>query len=76
MSLLTEEELRILRPILGEVDPDIASRWLAPSPDDEEVDEVLALWRRHQGMAITLAKKDWATRAEENRTTLGARRSA
>jgi hypothetical protein len=73
---LTEEELRILRPILGEVDPDVTSRWLAPSPDDAEIEVILAQWRRHREMALALAKKDWAKRAEEIRANLAQRRAA
>jgi WD40 repeat protein len=49
---LTEEELRTLRPILGEVNPDVTSRWLAPSPDDGEVEAALVQWRRHREMAL------------------------
>lgn len=28
---LTDDELRLVRPILGEIDPDVVSRWLATS---------------------------------------------
>jgi WD40 repeat protein len=73
---LTEHELRILRPILGEVDPDVTSRWLAPSPDDAEIEAILAQWRRNREMALALAKKDWAKRAEEIRANLAQRRAA
>jgi hypothetical protein len=79
MGRLTEEELRILRPILGEVDPDVTSRWLAPSPDpaeDAEIDAILAQWRRHREMALALAKRDWTARAERIRADLVARRAA
>jgi WD40 repeat protein len=62
---LTEEELRILRPILGAVDPDVTSRWLAPSPEDAEIEAILAQWRRHREMALALATNDRAGRAEE-----------
>jgi len=60
---LTEEEIRILRPILAEVDSDVVTRWLAPSPHDAEIEAILAQWRHHRGMALAISRKDWAAHA-------------
>jgi hypothetical protein len=64
---LTNDELRTLRPIIGEVDPDVTSRWLAPSPDDGEIQAILARWGRHREMAWALAEQTWARRGKEVR---------
>jgi dipeptidyl aminopeptidase/acylaminoacyl peptidase len=72
---LTEGELRILRPIVGEVDPDVASRWLKPSPDDAVIEAILAQRRRYREVALALVKKDWANRVEEIRADLARRRA-
>jgi hypothetical protein len=60
---LTEDELPTLRPLLGEVDPDMVARWLEPLPDraeEAEMEAALARWHRHREMIRTLARKDWA----------------
>ena len=62
---LTGQELRLLRPLLGEVDADVVSRWLAPSTDDAEIEAILARWRSHREMALALAREVWAARAAE-----------
>lgn len=72
---LTEGELRILRPIMVEVDPDVVSRWLAPTSDakeEAEIEAALDRWRRHREMALALAKNDWALRAAEIKNNLAA----
>jgi hypothetical protein len=38
-----------------------------PRADDEEIEEALAQWRRHREMAVALAKKAWANRADRIR---------
>jgi WD40 repeat protein len=76
---LTDEELRVLRPLLGEsIDPDLVSRWLEPSPDtaeEAEIEAALAQWRRHREMALALAREDWAACAAEINTDLANRRA-
>src|SRR5262249_28129636 len=70
---LTEEELRILRPILGEVDPDVVSRWLKPSPDpaeEAEIEAALGQRRNQRELALALARNDWARRAAEINSVL------
>ena len=62
---LTDEESRVLRPIVGEINPDVVSRWLAPCPEDAQIEAMLAPWHRHREMALGLAKKEWAARAEK-----------
>jgi dipeptidyl aminopeptidase/acylaminoacyl peptidase len=65
---LTDEELLILRPILGEIDSDVVSRWLAPSPDPKEeakIEAALDQWRRQCQRALALARNDWIARADE-----------
>ena len=69
-SRLTDEEVRALRPLLGDDHPvilsrDVVSRWLKPSTDDAEVETILTQWLRHREMALYLAKIDWAYRAAE-----------
>jgi hypothetical protein len=54
------------------VSRDVTLRWLTPSSDNAEIEAILAQWRRHREMALALAKKDWAKRAEEISAELGA----
>src|SRR5207253_6056368 len=61
---LTDEELRALLPIFGEVVADVASRWRATSLDPAEearIEAALAQWRRHREMAMAPARTEWAT---------------
>jgi hypothetical protein len=74
-GLLTEAELGILRPILGEVNPDVVSRWLPPSPEDITIENVLGQWQCHRAMALALARKDWADRGAEIDATLAKSRA-
>jgi hypothetical protein len=74
---LNKDELRALRPILGEVDPDVVSRWQRPSPEDAKIEAILTQWRSHCELALALAKQDWAKRADATRNHLeaGSRRA-
>jgi hypothetical protein len=70
---LTEDELRTLRPLLGEVDPDMVARWLEPLPDraeEAEMEAALARWHRHREMIRTLARKDWAAGTAQTNASL------
>jgi WD40 repeat protein len=67
---LTEAELRMLHPLLGKVGLDVLSRWLKPSPDDSAIEAILDQRRRHRGLALALARKDWAERADTVRAVL------
>src|SRR5262249_12596295 len=63
-------------PLLGEqIEPDVVSRWLAPSPDDDRIEAALVKWRRHREMPHALARKDWAARAADIDTSLAKARS-
>jgi hypothetical protein len=65
---LTADEQRLLHPVLGDVDPDVISRWLQPSPDDAGIEDALARWRRHRAMSLALLRADQlAARASRGR---------
>jgi hypothetical protein len=65
---LSEDELGDLRPLMGEVDPDVVSRWLKLSPDtveETEIKSALTQWRNHRDMSQALARKAWTARVAE-----------
>ena len=69
-GLLTEAELRTLEPLVGDIKPDVASRWLSPSPDDVEIATVLVEWRRHRGNALALTRNVWTNYANQIRAEI------
>jgi hypothetical protein len=70
---LRNDELRILRLLLGEVKPDVVSRWFGPSPRfgaGGRDRATLAEWRRHHEIPLAVARKDWAARAADSNADL------
>src|SRR5262249_4586125 len=75
---LTRDELQTLRPIIGEVDPDVVSRWLTPALDpaeEAEIEAALDQWHGRLRMAVTLAHKGWAAGAAKINVDLVKRRA-
>ncbi len=71
LGLLTDEEQLQLRPILGEVEPDIVSRWLDETPHETEIQKIRSLWQANADLATPQRERDQErqahTRAEESK---------
>lgn len=61
MASLSDEELALLRPVLGDVDRDIASRWVG---GDNPLRDLIDAWRRHRRLAREMAALIWGERTQ------------
>ena len=67
---LTANELRTLRPLLGDVNSDVVSLWRQPSQDDAEIEDSLARWHQHRAKAFAIIRGKWTARVAKNKARL------
>ncbi|PZO52808.1 MAG: hypothetical protein DCF16_08410 [Alphaproteobacteria bacterium] len=72
MASLSDDELALLRPVLGDVDRDIASRLVS---GDNQSSDLIDAWRRHRRLAREMAALIWGRRTQHaSRAPVSTRR--